>query len=72
MAYIRGEAREQVTNFGRTDPGRPHVSGDRGVCRPAGDDESGFRACGAAETGRPGYDPPDLLDLYLFGYPDVR
>jgi transposase len=28
----------------------------------------GFERAAAAETGRPGYDPQDLLKLYLYGY----
>lgn len=28
----------------------------------------GFMRAEAAETGRPGYDPRDLLKLYLYGY----
>src|SRR5437879_7975577 len=28
----------------------------------------GFELAEAAETGRPGYDPRDLLKLYLYGY----
>ena len=30
--------------------------------------ELGFERSQAAETGRPGYDPRDLLKLYLYGY----
>src|ERR1700675_4033721 len=30
--------------------------------------ELGFEHAQAAETGRPGYDPRDLLKLYLYGY----
>ena len=30
--------------------------------------ELGFERSEAAETGRPGYDPRDLLKLYLYGY----
>jgi transposase len=30
--------------------------------------ELGFERVQAAETGRPGYDPRDLLKLYLYGY----
>jgi transposase len=30
--------------------------------------EFGFERADAAETGRPGYDPSDLLKLYLYGY----
>ena len=29
---------------------------------------SALSAANAAETGRPGYDPRDLLKLYLYGY----
>ena len=44
------------------------MSGDRGVCRPAGHGGAGICAAEPAETGRPGYDPRDLLKLYLYGY----
>src|SRR6266849_1746555 len=30
--------------------------------------ELGFERAEAADTGRPGYDPRDLLKLYLYGY----
>jgi transposase len=30
--------------------------------------ELGFERAQAAETGRPGYDPRDLMKLYLYGY----
>jgi transposase len=30
--------------------------------------ELGFERAQAAETGRPGYDPRDLLKMYLYGY----
>jgi transposase len=30
--------------------------------------ELGFEGAQAAETGRPGHDPRDLLKLYLYGY----
>jgi transposase len=30
--------------------------------------ELGFERAQAAEAGRPGYDPRDLLKLYLYGY----
>ena len=49
-------------------PGRPSLPGDRGVCEPVGDGELGFVRSEPAETGRPGYDPRDLLKLYLYGY----
>jgi transposase len=72
MAYIRGEAREQTTMFPVTLDelipadhmcrviesfvGRLNLSG------------IGFVRAEPAETGRPGYDPRDLLKLYLYGY----
>ena len=34
--------------------------------------ELGFERAQAAETGRPGYDPRDLLKLYLYGYLNQR
>src|SRR3989442_15252011 len=72
MGFVQGECRTQGTLF--------HVcleeliSDDR-VCRVidafvdrldlAG---LGFERAEAADTGRPGYDPRDLLKLYLYGY----
>ena len=72
MAYIQGEARGQQTFF-------PVALDDLvpadHVCRviDAFVGRLDFRALGfvrseAAETGRPGYDPRDLLKLYLYGY----
>lgn len=72
MAYIRGEAREQETMF----PMRLEelIPGDH-VCRVIeafvnglAMQELGFVRSEPAETGRPGYDPRDLLKLYLYGY----
>lgn len=72
MGYILGEARGQHTLFPSTlDDLIPadHVCRvieafvgklDFGVL--------GFVRAEAAETGRPGYDPRDLLKLYLYGY----
>src|SRR5271167_899646 len=72
MAYITGEAREQVTMFPVTLD--ELIPADH-LCRVieafvnrlamAG---LGFVRCEPAETGRPGYDPRDLLKLYLYGY----
>jgi transposase len=72
MGYILGEGRSQGTLF-------PVVLEDLipadHVCRvidgfveglAMGD--LGFERSEAAETGRPGYDPRDLLKLYLYGY----
>ena len=72
MSYIQGEGRSQGTLF-------PAVLDDLipadHVCRvldafAAGlaMAELGFERAEAAETGRPGYDPRDLLKLYLYGY----
>lgn len=72
MGYIEGEGRNQGTLF-------PVVLDDLvpldHVCRVIDAfveklvmSELGFERAHAAETGRPGYDPRDLLKLYLYGY----
>ena len=72
MGYIEGEGRTQATLF-------PVVFDDLipddHVCRVVDAfvarlkmNELGFERAEAAETGRPGYDPRDLLKLYLYGY----
>lgn len=72
MGYIRGEGRSQGTLF-------PVVLDDLlpadHVCRVIDAfvdglqvSELGFERAEAAETGRPGYDPRDLLKVYLYGY----
>ncbi len=72
MGYIQGEGRNQGTLF-------PVVLDDLvpadHVCRVIDmfvDKlvmlDLGFERARAAETGRPGYDPRDLLKLYLYGY----
>lgn len=72
MGFIRGEGRDQGTLF-------PVVLDDLvpsdHVCRVIDAFVDGLEMCGlgferaeAAETGRPGYDPRDLLKLYLYGY----
>ena len=72
MSYIQGEGRSQGTLF-------PVVLDDLvaadHVCRVIDAfvdglamSELGFARAEAAETGRPGYDPRDLLKLYLYGY----
>src|ERR1700761_5810127 len=72
MGYIRGEGRDQGTLF-------PVVLDDLvpadHVCRVIDAFVDGlamseleFERSEAAETGRPGYDPRDLLKLYLYGY----
>jgi len=72
MGFIRGEGRAQGTLF-------PVVLDDLvpadHVCRVIDAfvgrlemNELGFERAEPAETGRPGYDPRDLLMLYLYGY----
>jgi transposase len=72
MGYIQGEGRRQGTLF-------PVVLDDLvpadHVCRVIDAFVDGlamatlgFERAEAAETGRPGYDPRDLLKLYLYGY----
>jgi transposase len=72
LAYIQGEARGQHTLFPSTlDELIPadHVCRviEAFVCK-LNMDELGFVRAEPAETGRPGYDPRDLLKLYLYGY----
>jgi len=72
MAYIKGEGRSHGSLF-------PVVLDDfvpvDHMCRVLDAfvatlalSELGFERAQAAETGRPGYDPRDLLKLYLYGY----
>jgi transposase len=72
MGYIRGEAREQVTMFPATlDELIPADHMCRVIEAFVGRLEMarlGFERAEPAETGRPGYDPRDLLKLYLYGY----
>lgn len=72
MSYIQGEGRSQGTLFPVVLDDL--VGGDH-VCRVIDAfvdglamGELGFERAEAAETGRPGYDPRDLLKLYLYGY----
>jgi transposase len=72
MSYIRGESREQTTMFPVTL--EELIPADH-VCRVIEAfverlrmAELGFVRAEPAETGRPGYDPRDLLKLYLYGY----
>lgn len=72
MAYIQGEARGQHALFPSTL--EELIPADH-VCRVIEafvsklDMEGlGFVRSEPAETGRPGYDPRDLLQLYLYGY----
>lgn len=72
MAYIQGEARGQHTLFPTTLD--ELIPGDH-VCRviealvsKLNMEELGFVRAEPAAMGRPGYDPRDLLKLYLYGY----
>jgi len=72
MGYIRSEARGQQSLFPVSL--EELVPGDH-FCRVIDAFVSrlnfhdlGFERAEAAETGRPGYDPRDLLKLYLYGY----
>ncbi|HET8827329.1 MAG TPA: IS1182 family transposase [Terriglobales bacterium] len=72
MGFIQGEGRGQGTLFPvALDDLIPedHVCRviDAFVCR-LNMDQLGFMRAEAAERGRPGYDPRDLLKLYLYGY----
>lgn len=72
MAYIQGVGRTQGTLFPLT---LEELIPAHHVCRVIDAfvgrldmDTLGFVRAEAAETGRPGYDPRDLLRLYLYGY----
>jgi transposase len=72
MSYIEGVGRNQGTLFPVVLD--EFVPADH-VCRVIDAfvdrlvmSELGFECAQAAETGRPGYDPRDLLKLYLYGY----
>ncbi|HEX6792382.1 MAG TPA: IS1182 family transposase [Casimicrobiaceae bacterium] len=72
MGYVRGEGREQGTLFPvRLDELVPAEHGVR-VIEAFVDRlnlvELGFGKATPAVTGRPPYDPADLLKLYLYGY----
>jgi transposase len=72
MGFICGEGRSQVSMFPVT---LDELVAENHVCRVIDAfveglemDGLGFERAEAAETGRPGYDPRDLLKLYLYGY----
>ena len=72
MGYVQGEGRKQGTLFPVC---LEELIPDDHVCRviDAFVDrldmaDLGFERAEAADTGRPGYDPRDLLKLYLYGY----
>src|SRR6266513_3478744 len=72
MDYIRGASRNQVVLFPETV--EDYITEDNPVrfidAFVASLDlrELGLRRAQPAETGRPAYDPGDLLRLYLYGY----
>ncbi len=72
MAYIQGEARGQQTLFPSTLDELIPVDHFCRVIEAFVDRlnmaELGFGRAEPEETGRPGYDPRDLLKLYLYGY----
>ena len=72
MGYIQGEGRNQGTLFPVVLD--EFVPADH-ICRVIDAfvkklvmSELGFERAQAAETGRPDYDPRDVLKLYLYGY----
>jgi transposase len=72
MGFIAGDARTQGTLFPVT---LEELIPDDHFCRVIDAfvdrldmQKLGFARAEAAETGRPGYDPRDLLKLYLYGY----
>ena len=72
MDYIRGVNRDQVMLF--PESVEDYITEDNPVRFIDAFVESldlaqlGFRRAQPAETGRPAYDPGDLLRLYLYGY----
>src|SRR5260370_41582182 len=72
MDYIRGTSRHQVMLF--PESVEDYITEDNPVrfidAFVASLDLNGlgFRRAQPAETGRPAYDPGDLLQLYLYGY----
>ena len=72
MGFIQGEARGQHAMFPTT---LDDLIPEDHLCRVIEAfvgrldvAELGFVRAEPAETGRPGYDPRDLLKLYLYGY----
>ena len=72
MSFVQGEGRTQGTLFPVC---LEELIPDDHVCRVIDAfvnrldmADLGFERAEAAETGRPGYDPRDLLKLYLYGY----
>ena len=71
MGYVTGEARAQVTMFAVTldelIPSDHLCRVIEAFVRRLDMSSLGFVGSEAAETGGPGYDPGDLLQLYLYG-----
>jgi len=72
MGFVQGEGGTQGTLFPVT---LEELIPDDHLCRVVDVfvarldmTDLGFERAEAAETGRPGYDPRDLLKLYLYGY----
>ena len=72
MDYIRGVSRNQVTLF--PEAIEDYITADNAVrfidafVSKLDLNELGFQRAEPNETGRPAYDPGDLLRLYLYGY----
>jgi transposase len=72
MSHITGIAREQITLF--PEAIEDYIADDNPVCfLDAYVDQLdistiGFQYATVKETGRPPYNPKDLLKLYLYGY----
>src|SRR5215510_6277765 len=72
MDYIRGTSRNQITLF--PESVEDYISEDNPVrfidafVSQLDLNELGFQRAEPNETGRPAYDPGDLLRLYLYGY----
>lgn len=72
MGYIEGESREQLAllpvSFDELIPADHIVRVVELFVDQLELEPLGFRRAQPAATGRPGYDPADLLKLYLYGY----
>ena len=72
MAYITGEDRNQITLF--PEAVDDYITSDNPVrvvevfVNSLDMQELGFQRAEPNNTGRPAYDPRDLLKLYLYGY----
>jgi transposase len=72
MSYVEGESREQRVLF--PEALDEYITADNVVrfidafVDGLAMEELGFEGCAPKETGRPPYDPRDLLKLYIYGY----